>query len=304
MKERTDMAKKTSKFLVGLFVSLGIIIGVVVIIWVGAGKYFEKGNLYISYFDESVQGLQRDSTVKFRGVEVGRVQDIRVAPDNRLIGVVMKINLKDDLTKTSTTQLKVAGITGLVYVELDRQKPGDAEKSPKFTFPSEYRVIPSRPSEVAKVLEGVNIVIEKFGQVDPKALMTQLQATAAEIEIFFKGEQMGAILKKVDKTLANFQDISARTDKIIASGRVEEILQEARDTVKETKLLAARLNEEIKELNLKGALGKTGSIAADLKSTTENLKQTSSTLEAFAERVYDRPSDLLFGKPPVKRWNE
>ena len=115
---------------------------------------------------------------------------------------------------------------------------------------------------------------------------------------------MNSILKKVEATLGNFQDISARVDKLIASGRLEEILVEASDTLKETKLLAARLNEEIKELNLKGALGKTGAIAADLKSTTDNLRQTSATLEAFAERVYDRPSDLLFGKPPVKRWNE
>ncbi len=87
------MAGKTSKFMVGLFVSLGIILTVVAIIWVGATKYFEKGNRYVAYFDESVQGLQRDSIVKYRGVDVGRVERIGVAPDNKLISVVMKVNL-------------------------------------------------------------------------------------------------------------------------------------------------------------------------------------------------------------------
>src|SRR5512136_1861565 len=138
------MAGKTSKFMVGLFVSLGIIITVVAIIWVGATKYFEKGNRYVAYFDESVQGLQKDSIVKYRGVDVGRVERIGVAPDNHLISVVMKVNLKEDLPRTTIAQLKVAGITGMVFVELDRQKKGEAESSPKITFPSEYPVIPTR----------------------------------------------------------------------------------------------------------------------------------------------------------------
>ena len=46
------MAGKTSKFMVGLFVTLGIVLIVVGIIWVGATKYFEKGNRYVTYFDE------------------------------------------------------------------------------------------------------------------------------------------------------------------------------------------------------------------------------------------------------------
>jgi len=115
---------------------------------------------------------------------------------------------------------------------------------------------------------------------------------------------MESILKKVEGTLGNFQDISGRVDKLIAAGRLEEILVEAREALKEIKLVTARLNEEIKELNLREALGKTGGITADVKSTSENLRQTSETLEAFMERVYDRPSDLIFGKPPKKRWNE
>ena len=78
------MARKTSKFMIGLFVTIGILIGMVAVVWVGASKYFEKGATYVTYFDESVQGLQLDSAVSDRGVEAGRVEKIRVAPDNRL----------------------------------------------------------------------------------------------------------------------------------------------------------------------------------------------------------------------------
>jgi phospholipid/cholesterol/gamma-HCH transport system substrate-binding protein len=83
------MAKKTANFMLGLFVILGFFLGVSAIIWVGATSFFQKGQTYITYFDESVQGLQSDSNVKYRGVDVGRVERIRVAPDNKLIGVVI-----------------------------------------------------------------------------------------------------------------------------------------------------------------------------------------------------------------------
>ena len=143
------MARQNTNLIIGLFVILGVVLGVVAIIWVGATSYFQKGMTYVSYFDESVQGLQVDSAVKFRGVEVGMVETIRLAPDNRLIGVVMKINMRDNLQKNAVAQLKAAGITGIMFVELDLKKPGEPDLSPKIDFPSEYPIIATRPSEIA-----------------------------------------------------------------------------------------------------------------------------------------------------------
>ena len=91
------MARRPSHLVIGLFTSIGIVIGAGLIFWLGASKYFEKGDTYVTYFDESVQGLQVDSSVKYRGVDIGRVKQIRVAPDNRLIEVVMKIQLRGEL---------------------------------------------------------------------------------------------------------------------------------------------------------------------------------------------------------------
>jgi phospholipid/cholesterol/gamma-HCH transport system substrate-binding protein len=298
------MAGKTSKFMVGLFVTLGVVITVVAIIWVGATKYFEKGNRYVTYFDESVQGLQLDSTVKYRGVEVGRVEKIGVAPDNHLISVVMKVNLKEDLPRTTIAQLKVAGITGMVFVELDRQKKGEADQSPKISFPSEYPVIPSRPSEIAKIMSGVNSVVDKFNQVDTQGAVSQFKTTAAQIEIFFKGKDMQTILDNVKALTANLKNTSERVDKMVAAGRLEDVVVEAREALKGTKALLAKVQEEIGALNIREAMGKTQAIASEVKATSENLRQTSETLEAFMGRVNDRPSDLLFGKPPKKRFNE
>ena len=298
------MAGKTSKFMVGLFVTLGGILTVVAIIWVGATKYFEKGDRYITYFDESVQGLQKDSIVKYRGVEVGRVEQIRVAPDNKLIGVVMKVALRDNLPKTTIAQLKEAGTTSMVFVELDRQKKGEAEQSPKLTFPSEYPVIPSRPSEIAKIMGGVGTVVDKISQVDTRGIFDQVKSTAAQIEIFFRGKDMEAIIANVKGLTANLKNSTERIDKLLAAGRMDEVMLEARDALKEARTLLAAVQEEIKGLNLREALGKTQAIAREVKATSENLRETTETLDSFVGRINDRPSDLLFGQPPKKRFNE
>ena len=298
------MAGKTSKFMVGLFVTLGVIITVVAIIWVGATKYFEKGDRYVTYFDESVQGLQKDSIVKYRGVEVGRVEQIRVAPDNKLIAVIMKVSLRDNLSQTTIAQLKVAGITGMVFVELDRQMAGEAEQSPRLSFPSEYPVIPSRPSEITKIMRGITSVVDKFTQIDTQGVFDQLKSTAAQIEIFFRGKNMEAIIANVKGLTANLKNSSERIDKLLAAGRMDEVMVEARNALKEARALLASVQEEIKGLNLRQALGKAQAISREVKATTENLRQTSETLEAFTGRINDRPPDLLFGQPPKKRFNE
>lgn len=298
------MAGKTSKLMVGLFVTLGILITVVAIIWVGATKYFEKGNRYVAYFDESVQGLQKDSIVKYRGVDVGRVERISVAPDNHLIAVVMKVNLREDLPKTTIAQLRVAGITGMVFVELDRQKKGEADQSPRISFPSEYPVIPTRPSEIAKIMGGVGSVVDKFNQVDTRGIFDQVKSTAAQIEIFFRGKDMEVILANVKALTGNLKNSSERIDKMIAAGRLEDVVVEARDALKGTQTLLNKVQEEIGALNIREAMGKTQAIATEVKALSENLRQTSETLDSFMERINDRPSDLLFGKPPKKRFNE
>ena len=104
-------------------------------------------------------------------------------------------------------QLKVAGITGMVFVELDRKKPGEADQSPKISFPSEYPVIPSRPSEIAKIMTGVNTVVDKFNQMDTRGVFDQFKSTAAEIEIFFRGKDMEAIIANVKALTANMKNI-------------------------------------------------------------------------------------------------
>jgi len=298
------MARQSTNLFIGLFVILGVVLGVVAVIWVGATSYFQKGTTYVSYFDESVQGLQVDSSVKFRGVEVGMVQQIRVAPDNHLIGVVMKINMRDDLPKNAVAQLKAAGITGIMFVELNLKQPGEPDLSPKIDFPSEYPIIPTRPSEMHRLMTGASEIVKKFSEIDTKAISDQLIATAKAMEDLLKGKQMGSIMTRLDAAAGNLEGLTARANKVLADAALDKTLGEAREALKGARLMLATVNDQVIAMQLPATVNETRDLARSLQTTGNNLRQSSETLEMLLQRIYDRPSDLLFGKPPTKRWNE
>ncbi|MEJ2670981.1 MAG: MlaD family protein [Deltaproteobacteria bacterium] len=298
------MAKQSTNLIIGIFVILGVLLGIAAIIWVGATSYFQKGETYISYFDESVQGLQKDSAVKFRGVDVGRVEDIRVAPDNRLIGVVMKINMRDNLQQNTVAQLKAAGITGIMFVELDLKKPGEPDLSPKINFPAEYPIIPTRPSEIQRLVSGINKVVKKFNEIDTKGISKQLISTTKAIEEVFRGKQMTSILTRADKTVGNLEGLTAQAKQRLSRANLEEVLGEAREALKAARTMLVTVNDQLLAMQLPATLNATRDLARELRSTGNNLRMSSETLEKLLQRLYDRPSDILFGKPPQKRWNE
>ena len=312
--------------MIGLFVTIGILIGMVAVVWLGASKYFEKGATYVTYFDESVQGLQLDSAVKYRGVEAGRVEKIRVAPDNRLIEVVMKINLRGKLEREYVAQLKAAGITGIVFVELDRKESDKPDLSPKITFASEYPVISSKPSDVKQLLTGIDNVIQSLNKIDTQGISDQIKSTLkvlesvvasvdnvvgsvekalgtgnleeAVVEVrntllkvqnFVSDAQKDLQAMNLGKSGTNIENATARLDTIMNSGEIEEVLAEVKDAAK-------KMNQLVEGLDKRSL-----AITNNIKGTSENLKRASESLEMLIDRVYASPSDLLFGEPPPRR---
>ena len=138
------MASLKTKFAVGLFLMVGISFFILVTIWLGMSHFLQEGQYYVTYFDESVQGLEVDSIVKYRGVPVGRVEGIDVAPDAKLIQVTLKIESGQELDRDIVAQLKLVGITGSIFVELDRKEEGEPDQSPHLNFPSEYQIVASK----------------------------------------------------------------------------------------------------------------------------------------------------------------
>ena len=83
----------TNHWKLGLFVLLAVVALLGALFWLGARRFHRESFAAVSYFDESVQGLDVGSPVKFRGVTVGTVAEITIAPDRRHVQVTSNIYL-------------------------------------------------------------------------------------------------------------------------------------------------------------------------------------------------------------------
>ncbi|HPW22304.1 MAG TPA: MlaD family protein [Smithellaceae bacterium] len=229
------MASRASKFLIGLFVIIGSVMAAITIIWVGAADFFTKGSVYVTYFDESVQGLQVDSAVKYRGVDVGKVQSIKVAPDGRLIEVAMKVDLSTELQSRVEAQLRTAGITGIVFIELDQIRDSEKSNALEINFEPDYPVIPSRRSEISRFLEDTNEIMESIKAIDFKGLSDQLKETTLAVENFIGGRQTTGVMKNLESTTAN----------------IDRAMESLRLTMENLQSFSERINENPSELFLR-----------------------------------------------------
>ena len=201
------MASIKTKFAVGLFVIIGFVLIVVAVVWLGMTSTFESGQNYVAYFDESVQGLDKDSPVKYRGVTVGRVVRIEVAPDATLIQTTLKIESGIQLREDVAAQLKSVGITGIMYLELDQLPPGAPGQSPRLTFPSKYPVIRTRPSEIKMFMASVNEILEQLKSLDLDGISRRTIATLERIDHTLEAAQVEDMSREIRAAVDNLTRI-------------------------------------------------------------------------------------------------
>ena len=126
----------TNRWKLGLFVVLALAIGAFSLVWLGASSFTQDRRSAVSYFDESVQGLDVGSAVKFRGVPIGSVSKIAIGPDLRHVEVTSEIDAvvlrslgfpsgrpTQVLDARGVSELRVqlasAGITGVKFLQVD-----------------------------------------------------------------------------------------------------------------------------------------------------------------------------------------
>lgn len=276
------MATLKTKFSVGLFLICGFTVVIVAVIWLGMSNYLEKGRFYASYFDESVQGLDKDSPVKYRGVRIGRVNQIGVAPDGKLIEVILKIetdfrpNHNDD---GIVAQLKSVGITGLMFIELEQSDSKRPDVVPPFTFEPSYTVIPTRTSEISKLFKGIEDIIELFRALDADEISRQLTGALSKINNTIDNVQLETMASDIHTAIRNI-------NKLVQPAPFNQMLSAIGNAADSVHQMADNADGGIKEIrhtvtHLDGVLTTSGQdinqITSELRTSAVEIKKTMQT---------------------------
>ncbi|MCP4110605.1 MAG: MCE family protein [Desulfobacteraceae bacterium] len=277
------MPSSKTSFTVGLFTVIGLAIAITTIIWLGMSNYFEKGQNYVAFFDESIQGLDKDSPVKYRGVSIGRVKSVGVAPDATLIEVVMTIDKDMRLESDMVAQLKSVGITGIMFIEIDRKKEGEPDYHPPISFYTEYPIVVTKPSGLKMFMDGMDDIRSLINELDVGGISDKLKVTV---------DKVNHILENTDKAVSGLNRVVSNNEKD---------LNEAIDNLKRSMRNADKFLKQGADL-MKSSDTRLSDLQRHLIVTLQNLEKASEGLSNFADNISDQPSQLIFGEPvPSKK---
>lgn len=306
------MASEARKFKVGLFVIGAIGIGVGAAIWLGASRYFADEVTMVTYFSESVQGLDPGSDVKFRGVPAGRVEAIGIAPDRQLIEVTMSI--KSDVADvmrgddTLRAQLELAGITGLRYVEVDHHSGDALRKSPPLDFTPPYELIPSTPSSFAAIEEALEEIYDNVMAVDFGGISDDIRTTLQAADQVLRDDRLQRILTSLADLSESASRVTQNVERITEGVDLEPTLAELRRIATEARVFLNQLSEEEVGKHLRGTLDEFSGVARStqqllftLQGAIDRLDRSLGNLETLTDDVSRQPSRLIFSDPPPPR---
>jgi phospholipid/cholesterol/gamma-HCH transport system substrate-binding protein len=268
---------------------------------------------------ESVAGLSVNSTVTYRGVDVGRVKAIVLNPDNpEEVRLTLAI-LRGTPIKTDTVAvLETQGLTGLTTVNLR----GGSRDAPALGVEpgQEYAVINSGPSlfsrldkaisqllsdqELSKLLTNLNDLAQNArGVVDEenrdtlkqilKDLSEITRTLAARSEQVDKGvlsatraaENLASATETVNKQLPT---VLARVDKTAAA--LQSMTEELSRTSKAVGTVMTEVQPNLEQFS-RDTLAETGHLVTE-------LRQLTATLNRVAQDIEREPSILMLGRTP------
>lgn len=257
------MEPKVNYILVGSFVAFlgtAVLVG---IMWLGKTDYRGSYDRYETHMRESVAGLSVDSTVKYRGVDVGRVKAIVLNPNNPEEVLLTMDIVRGTPIKTDTIAiLETQGLTGLATINLTG---GSRDALPLQAQTGQaYPVIKTGPSLFFRLDEAVSRLLSEEGLAQLLVDLDSAAKGAAKV----LDEDNRILLKRTIKDLSDVAQTVA-THKT----QIEQSLNGAARSADNLVKLTTSLNEQVPTL----LAGLNKSVAA-LGTATDELARTSKTV--------------------------
>ncbi len=325
------MSKKANPAVIGLFIVLGLALGIGGLILFSSGRLFSHRQKYILYFKASLKGLSQGAPVKYRGVTIGSVDQVLIrhnqASNDFDMPIIIDIDVKqaqsksDQLlqigSKSRLEQMIREGlrgkldteslVTGVLYVELEvlpqAGPPVFHQLSP------EYLEIPTMPTEIQQLLANLaqldlRGIVEKLDQ-----LLTRLNSGLGKFNLAEINSGVTNLLGAANRVLAtpdltnSIQSLRRTLDNAEVllkkiNGRVDPVADGAIDTLNAAQNTLAELRLGIQKLT--GLVEPDAPLRAELTTTLDQLKNAARAIADLAEFLKRNPNALLTGKKPQK----
>lgn len=286
------MENKSHALMAGIFTIVLLIAAALIALWFNRDRV--ERIPYEIATTLSVPGLNPQAGVRYRGLDVGRVDAVLFDPQKPgQILIRFSVSKDTPITHSTFATLSYQGVTGLAYVQLD-----DDGKNPTLMPSSE-----KKPARI-ELRPGLLDLLQLRGL----AILKQTEEVAARINAMLSDENQKSIL-------AAFTDVSKAANKV---GKASDQLQPTLDKLPalalktdrmltslnklsdDASVLTRKLNAPDGPLNsFNDAAGNIGSAAAIVEyeiaplidETRSSMRALNRTMETFNQR----PQSILFG---------
>lgn len=256
------MLSISSEAKVGLFVLVGLIILGYMSFRVGEYGFGLKKGYPVDVMFDNAAGLEKDASVQIAGVEVGRVETIRLKDGKALVTMLILPEVK--LEKDAVASIKTHGILGEKYIEI---LPGT--KGESFITEGEEITNVQRPADIDRLLSQLGSIAD-----DVKVVTTSLSRVLG-------GDEGEESLKSI---VRNTRDLTESLNKVVRQNdeKFSQMITSLREASIQMEKTFASLSEITGGINKgKGTIGR---LVKD-DSTIDKLNKTLSSLQEISDKI-------------------
>jgi len=280
---------------VGVFVIFFGLVGVVIVVWlIGSGRVSSNYKRYIIYTNSNISGLHVDSSVRYKGLDAGRVFDIRIdKKDPNYIKIFIEVRRDIPVNKHTVAHISSNGLTGIAYIDLSYSK--SPPKLPSKIVSLSYPAIPVVPttlqqifSALPKTLISINKVSKKISKILDNRTILTVKRTIKNLE---------EVTAKLMLTQNKLESLLANSNRLVISlnrdaGIAGKVISSTNNMVYKTIVRIDNLTKTVQNI-VNYAKNTT------LKESFRSLKELENTLRQMKELLMEirrNPSVIIRGR--------
>ena len=324
---------ETNKFKLGLFVTISLLLFIIAVASMGIFDSLFKSRAHMATFvEESVQGLNRGSAVKFRGVPIGNVSDITIIMESQTIRIDMVIDLskfKTKIGKNIFTQSPISapdfykyilseidkglrcriepdGITGIKYVEMDFFKDVDsriADADVKPGLHDSVFYVPSTPSLMSSLRFSMTEILANIASIDFRKISDETVSLLGAANKTFNDPKLQHLLENADDIIRKASTAVDTLNGSITPEKLNSLMTELDQTVKSIRELSAGLDKTVKNSKIPQTTASIRELSdsisasdASVKTTILKLNEALDAMTDLIQYINDNPSSVLHGR--------
>jgi len=273
------METKANYVAVGAFV-LACMLGLVItMLWLAGIQYSQEFAYYRTNFTGAVTGLGKGTTVRYNGIEVGRVEALRFDPnDPQIVIVTLQVQPHLGIRVDSVASIESQGLTGGSYVEIT----GGSKNAALLTRgdDQQYPVIKSKPSTLQQLATGAPELLAKLNTAADRlnGVLTKENQKAFSRILANLDESTSMLARRsgdIDTSIVNFSEASKALPRTVA---------DADASVKKFGQLSADTDDFVK-----------GEGLAQLAQLLADTRKLVVSLTVLTNELNRQPTKVLFG---------